>query len=53
MIKINKATVNDVIVTLTEKVTITNPIFLFEFENQNTKQKYYCIAADISAYVDR
>lgn len=53
MVKITQTTTNTVIVTLTEKVTISNPYFLFKFENQQTKQLYYCISADTSSYTDR
>jgi len=53
MVKITQTTTNTVIVTLTEKVTISNPYFLFKFENQQTKQLYYCIGTDTSSYTDR
>jgi len=44
---------NIVVLTLTEKVTITDPTFLFEFYNNQTFVKYYCIADDVSLYPDR
>lgn len=53
MIKITQTSVNEIIVTLTEKVTLSSPYFLFQFENQQTKQLYYCISADTSSYTDR
>lgn len=53
MIKITQTSVNEIIVTLTEKVTLATPYFLFKFENQQTKQLFYCIAADTSSYTDR
>jgi len=42
-----------VVVTLSEKITIPNPNYLFEFINNQTQQKYYCIASDLSLYPDR
>jgi len=44
---------NTVALTLSEKTTITNATYLFEFINNQTGQKYYCIAADTSLYTDR
>jgi hypothetical protein len=44
---------NIVALTLKEKVTIVNPIFLFEFINNQGYAKTYCIAEDISSYPDR
>lgn len=44
---------NIVALTLTEKTTITNAVYLFEFENNQTHVKYYCIAADTSLFKDR
>lgn len=44
---------NVVVLTLTEKITINNPYYLFEFINNQTQQKYYCISADLSLYPDR
>lgn len=53
MVKITQTTTNTVILTLTEKCTLSNPYFLFKFENQETKQLYYCIGTDTSSYTDR
>ncbi len=44
---------NTVALTLKEKTTITGPTYLFEFTNNQTQEKYYCIAADTSVYPDR
>ena len=52
MVRLNLGS-NVVVLTLSEKVTISNPKFLFEFINNQTQQKYYCIAADTSLYLDR
>jgi hypothetical protein len=50
MISITRGTVNSIILTLTEKVRITNPVFLFELVCDQTRQAYYFIAADVSLY---
>lgn len=44
---------NTVALTLAEKSTITDPTYLFEFINNQTQVKYYCIAADSSVYKER
>jgi hypothetical protein len=44
---------NIVALTLSEKVTISNPTFLFEFINNQGQIKSYFIAADSSGYPDR
>ena len=54
MREINKASVNNVVLTLTEKVTITAPYyFLFEITNDLAKSISYCISNDTSAYTER
>lgn len=46
---LQKATTNNNIpLTLEEKVTLDPVYFLFEFQNDQTKVKYYCICADVS-----
>jgi len=44
---------NTVILTLTESTTIATPTYLFQFENNQTHDKYYCISSDTSSYTDR
>lgn len=44
---------NVVVVTLSEKISINNPYYLFEFINNQTQIKYYCIATDLSVYPER
>lgn len=44
---------NTVALTLAEKTTIVDPTYLWEFENNQTHVKYYCISADLSLYKDR
>jgi len=54
LIKLEKNTVNtNIALTLTEKVTITNPVFLFEFTNDMTMTSYYVICADTSTETQR
>lgn len=54
MIKIERATSNEVIVTLTEKVTISAPYyFLFSFTSQTTNITKNFLCADTSSYPDR
>ena len=53
MIRINKNTTNSIIVTLTENSTVANPIYLFEFINQQSLDKYYFISTDTSLFKQR
>ena len=53
MIEFNKASTNTVTVTLTENATISNPIYLFLFKNQQSSVDYYFIATDTSAFKQR
>jgi hypothetical protein len=53
MIQINKGQSNTVALTLTEKVSLDNPFFLFEFKNDQTKESTFFIAADISTEKSR
>ena len=52
MIRLNFGS-NVVVLTLSEKITISSPNFLFEFINNQTQIKYYCISADLSLYPER
>lgn len=48
-VNLQKATTNtNIALTLEEKVTLDPVYFLFEFQNDQTKVKYYCICADVS-----
>jgi hypothetical protein len=49
VIIINKNTTNKVILTLSEKTTLTNAKYLFEVTNDMSNAVKYFIAADISA----
>ncbi len=53
MILITKASTNNVVLTLTEKVTINNPVFLFEFICDQTRDRFFFIADDVSEFTDR
>ena len=54
MIKLQKDTINRVVVTLTEKVTIPAPVyFLFEFISDDTKISKIFTATDISNNICR
>jgi len=50
---ITKGQANVVTLTLTEKATLTNPYFLFCFENETTQVKTYFTAADTSTKTER
>jgi hypothetical protein len=52
MIRLNFGS-NVVVVTLSEKISIASPNYLFEFISNQTQQKYYCIASDTSLYAER
>jgi hypothetical protein len=44
---------NNVILTLTEKVTIANPYYLFALSSIQTNQTIYFMASDISSHKER
>jgi hypothetical protein len=44
---------NIVVVTLTEKSTLPNPIYLFKFVNQTSNVAYWFIASDTSQFKER
>ena len=53
MLLINKNSNNTLILTLTEKVTIASPTFLFKFTNDLTRESVLFISANLSSYKDR
>ena len=53
MIRFLKNSTNNVVVTLTENSTVTNPIYLFLFTNQTSNVPYYFIGTDTSNYKTR
>jgi len=42
-----------IVLTLTEKTTISNPNYLFEFKDNQTKELIYFIAQDTSSFKER
>jgi hypothetical protein len=53
MIRITKGTSQSVYLTLTEKTTLTNPYFLFEFISNDTGNKTYVTCNDFSDNTER
>lgn len=53
VIRFLKNSTNNVVVTLTENATVTNPIYLFMFTNQTSNVPYYFISTDTSSYKTR
>ena len=55
MIYIEKDSVNTFVLTLTETSTITNPYYLFLFQNEFNKdsQGFQWMGTDTSAYIER
>lgn len=53
MILIKKNSVNNTILTLSEKTTLSNVVYLFEVINDQTKDNIYFIAQDISENKER
>jgi len=53
MILINKNSSNEVVLTLSEKTSIVNPTYLFEFINDATKETKLFISADYSNNKER
>ena len=48
MIVINKNATTNIITTLWELTTLEVPYYLFEFESDQTKKKYYTVMTDLS-----
>jgi hypothetical protein len=53
MLLITKGQTKNWILTLTEKVTIANPKFLFSFKNRVTELETNVLLTDISSFKDR
>jgi hypothetical protein len=50
MIRINKSSINNIVVTLTEKTTIVNPFYLMDvYSNQTQESKVVSMGSDISS----
>lgn len=53
MVYINKGESNDIVLTLTESSTITDPVYLFKFQwetDVNDVEPLYWIGTDVSTY---
>ena len=53
MLRVLKNSENILTVTLTEKSTLPNPIYLFKFVNQTSNIAYWFISEDTSQYKER
>ena len=53
MIRFEKYSENNVVVTLTENSTATNPYYVFQFTNQTSNVDYYFSATDVSNFKER
>ena len=53
MLRIQKATSSNLIVTVTELTTVSPVYYLFEFEHEQSFLKYYCILDNISLATER
>lgn len=53
MIRVIKDSLNILTVTLTEKATVSNPIYLFKFVNQTSNVAYWFISSDTSNFKQR
>lgn len=53
MIHLNNSTSTTFAVTLQEKTTLTNPVYLFHFKNDTSNSNYYVIISDTSTQKQR
>lgn len=53
MLLIYKNTFSDVILTLSEKTTLENAVYLFEFINDETKNSFCFLSSDLSGNKER
>lgn len=53
MLTIVKSATNELICTLTEMQTLTNPYWLLVFTHKMNKKQYSCIGTDVSAFKER
>ena len=53
MLRVIKNSENKLVVTLTEKSTLPNPIYLFKFVNQTSNVAYWFISQDLSQFKER
>jgi hypothetical protein len=53
VLRVIKDNANTLTVTLTEKSTVSNPIYLFKFTNQTSNVSYWFISSDTSNFKQR
>ena len=53
MLVVNRSANNTLILTLTEKATLTSPVYLFRFINDVERTEKSCIITDTSSYTYR
>ncbi len=53
MLRVLKNNLQYLTVTLTEKSTVSNPIYLFKFTNQTSNVAYWFISEDLSQFKER
>jgi hypothetical protein len=53
VLRVIKDNANTLTVTLTEKATVSNPIYLFKFTNQTSNVAYWFISSDTSQFKQR
>jgi hypothetical protein len=53
VLRVIKDSLNILTVTVTEKSTVSNPIYLFKFVNQTSNVSYYFISSDTSQFKQR
>jgi hypothetical protein len=53
MLRIQKGTSSNLIVTVTELTTVSPVFYLFEFEHEQSFLKYYCILPNLSTATSR
>ena len=53
MLRIQKNSTSNLIVTVTELTTVSPVYYLFEFEHEQSFLKYYCVLTNISSSIAR
>lgn len=48
-----KSEVNQVVIEISERATLTSPYYLFHFENVQSHQNYYCVCENLSTILQR
>lgn len=50
---LQKNQVNEIVIEVSERATLSNPFYLFEFVNKHTKQRVFCICVNESESIER